>query len=366
MLLTRMFLIVSLLFLTNCTENDFVPYTPKPYFSEQYKNEYRGQISFEMNNLVILTQAILSYTSNPRIIKTNDYYKVLDTHLNDYKYHPVVSLYKSLKGFDAYIQNTTGSFGYTLNEDNSISEYTSHKFNNLPNTKLNDFLARKDVVEDFAKEVDYYSFWLSLSSINNDIISSYKELIDIEDMKLWLESRFESKFDSYRIIISPLSRAHNVIYNRTKDYNELVAFINPPSIDSTLNQLINSGFATRIIFTEIDHPYVDHFSNNYYESKINRIFRDIDKWGNGAFSDYSPGAEIFSEYMTWTVFCMYAKDTYPDNIAQELIEAVNITMESGRRFRLFRKFTDELFKEFSSYEDMHLIYEHMLSWADAQ
>lgn len=363
----RVLFTVLLFTLINCSEDDFDLYVPKPYYADEYKEEYRDQISFEMNPLVVLTQSIISYTNSFRIDSDSDYYKILDANLSNHKEHSVISLYGSLNNnLGTYLRNTAGSFGYTLNQDNSISEYTTHKFNSLPNTNINDFLARKNAVEDFAKKVNFYSIWTSISSQNNEIIASYQELIDIEDMKSWLENRFELRFDTYRIIISPLSRTHSVIYNRTKDFNELVAFVGPTPIDSTTNTIINSGFATRIVFTEINHPYVDQFSSKYFEPEIKRLFTDANKWGNGAFGDYSPGGEIFSEYMTWALFCMYAKDTYTDDIAQELIESVNVTMENARKFRLFREFTDELFKEFSSFEDMHSIYEHMLSWAENQ
>ena len=83
-----------------------------------------------------------------------------------------------------------------------------------------------------------------------------------------------------------------------------------------------SGIYTGVVFTEIDHNYVNPVSNNF-KIDIDRIMGDSNraKWikadGDGKF--YNNGYKIFNAYMTHAVYLVYTNTVYA-KVDQTVIE----------------------------------------------
>ena len=87
------------------------------------------------------------------------------------------------------------------------------------------------------------------------------------------------------------------------------------------NQNVNEMLESRVVFTEIDHNFVNPLSDKKIDI-INKVFADRNRWtkeGNGT-SAYESAYSVFNEYMTWGLFSLYCLDNFPNNDARQSIQ----------------------------------------------
>lgn len=100
-----------------------------------------------------------------------------------------------------------------------------------------------------------------------------------------------------------------------------------------------------IVFTEIDHNYVNPATNKY-PKQVDSIFSNRSVWTKqGNNSDYYGSAgSVFNEYMTHAVFCLYVLDHYNKQTAEFVIDNREQLMVNKRNFIRFKEFDRELFR----------------------
>jgi hypothetical protein len=172
-----------------------------------------------------------------------------------------------------------------------------------------------------------------------------EEQANIIDQHAWLERSFPIHHGHYRIIFSPLSYG---MHATNSALNKVVVWVSGPSEKrGTSPALIEAG-VSRMIFTEIDHNYVNPISD-LYTKEIKRAFRNRELWANGGFSGaYTSSYEIFNEYMTWAVFILYAKDNYANEDFLLIKKMVEDMMVEYRGFPKLRWFSDRLLELYKS------------------
>jgi len=122
---------------------------------------------------------------------------------------------------------------------------------------------------------------------------------------------------------------------------------------------------SRIVFAEIDHNYVNPITDQYLD-RVNSVFSDIQKWNDQ--NDYYPTPySTFNEYMTWSVFTLYAYDRYKnDNF--NVINQKTLNTMANRKFVLFEQFSDKLLELYLNREEGETIpdlYPDILEWAES-
>jgi hypothetical protein len=133
-----------------------------------------------------------------------------------------------------------------------------------------------------------------------------------------------------------------------------------------VNEKVSEGLVTRVVFTEIDHNYVNPETDKYLE-KVNEYFGDRNMWAAGKESKgYTSPYTIFNEYMTWSVYLLYCYDQYePENF--EVINKRIVSYIINRRgFHRFDDFHNTLLKLYSERETGTTIadlYGPLLLWA---
>lgn len=154
----------------------------------------------------------------------------------------------------------------------------------------------------------------------------------------WLETRFPVRYDRYRIVFSPLiNGSHSTQRFTTGGVRETVMFIaGPDVVASTVDARLRTAHLERLVFTEIDHNYVNPATDRY-SGAVRRIFDNVSFW-NGDANNYRSPAATFNEYMTWAVFNLYARDAYDAATSAAIRENVITSMIRNRRFHKFREF----------------------------
>jgi hypothetical protein len=130
------------------------------------------------------------------------------------------------------------------------------------------------------------------------------------------------------------------------------------------NEAVKEGLNTRIVFTEIDHNYVNPISDEY-ASQIEPIFSDRTRWaGGGPADDYNTPLSVFNEYMTWAVFSLYFIDHFSAEDFKTINEFVEKQMVERRGFHRFPEFNRKVMDLYraSSTKKIEDLYESVLAW----
>lgn len=345
---------------------------------------YLNKITVEVPESYELIQIAFSLTEtfqNDRSLlhKNTNYYKDVEEHFSKYKNHKLIT------EINRYIKNnsygpTVGnarvqSLFYDISDDNTLIGSKMIKFNiftplymKLNWSRVFTIGENKDLIEDFAQKTDFINFYNNHKSYYSKLIQNYNQLCDFKDMQEWLELKFPNKYPSYRIVFSPLTWGyHNThsIRDEKKEISQSIMFVQAP--DEDLKGLtekefeIKAGGMARVVFTEIDHNYVNPVSDLFRDS-LQLAIPDYKFWNSG--NGYNDSYSTFNEYMTWGVFSLYALDTYSKQNVDTIIQIPANQMNKGRGFNQFLDFNNELIAQYKANNKpkIPLLYEPMLAW----
>jgi hypothetical protein len=113
-----------------------------------------------------------------------------------------------------------------------------------------------------------------------------------------------------------------------------------PDLGENLNRMIHS----RVVFTEIDHNFVNPVSHKL-RRRIGKALKDREAWVNDALpgaTAYGNAESVFNEYMTWSLFSLYCMDRYPEADVLDFLPRMERQMVEDRGFVRFREFNREL------------------------
>lgn len=345
---------------------------PKSEFSETYIESHSGKVSVEIPEVFELAHiawaiARVDFEDEQQTLTNSEYYqKVLD-HFLPYQDHELIDILKKGEIFSTYYGFRTNSAAYTFADENIKHEGI------YPTAWSPDiFTQNLELVEDFARESGFRQFFKENRAYYAQQIESYEQKVPIKDMWNWLEARFPARYDSYKVLFSPLIKAsHNTQRFHNNFFSETVMYVAGPDLylERDLDPQVELGHLARIVFTEIDHNYVNPISDQFKE-EIDEAFTEIDFWNSGLeYAGYGTSLMTFNEYMTWGVFIVYLDETMPQNVAREVAQSTVELMEERRGFPQFGAFCEELKRIYQNNPDQYPafedIYPPILDWAAA-
>ncbi|MBN8679064.1 MAG: DUF4932 domain-containing protein [Chitinophagales bacterium] len=230
-----------------------------------------------------------------------------------------------------------------------------------------DFLAQYvSELEKFALKSNFRQFYQNNSLFYDSLKTALAAQAPVERQWIWLESHFTQRYHKYHIIFSPLSLGKHST-NRVKE--EVFIFVSGPTEGSGISYTLLQARDTRMLFTEIDHNYVNPVSDNYLRD-IKKAFKDRDKWAAGKYTgSYASAYALFNEYMTWSVFSLYALDNFSKTDYEIIKKRLEDFMIHYRGFVRFDAFNDQLTALYKSNGRPALIsdlYPEMLEWCKKQ
>ena len=343
---------------------------------------YINKITVEVPKSYELIQIAFSltdtYQNDDNLLQKNTtYYQDMEKYFSKYKDHKLITEINGyIKDWGPNPGNTRlQSLYYDVSDDNKLIGNKMVKFNiftpvymKLYWSKIFIVAENKDLIEDFAQKTDFISFYNNHKSYYSKLIQNYNQLCDFKDMQEWLELKFPNKYPSCRIVFSPLTWGyHNThsIRDEKKEISQSIMFVQTP--DEDLQGLtekefeIKAGLYSRVVFTEIDHNYVNPVSDLFTDS-LQLAIPDFKFWnsGNGYHDSYS----TFNEYMTWGVFSLYALDTYSKQNVDTIIQIPANQMNGNRGFNQFLDFNNELIAQYKANNKppITLLYKPILAW----
>jgi hypothetical protein len=338
-------------------------------FSDDYVAERRGMVSVEVPEVYELANIALAITetglNNPyREHKQGDYYQRVLEHFLPFKDHPLIeAIDYGDEQYGDYYGFRENSIAYHF-EGDAIrhggvygSAWTPDRFHeNLT------------LVEDFARASDFRQFYQENLPYYQAQVADYEARVPLRHMWTWLEEQFPNRHDSYRIIFSPLiGRSHSTQSFADNGLSETLMFVAGPELyRGEVAPDVEEALLARVVFTEIDHNYVNPMTDQY-QNKVKLAFYRLPVWNaqqEGA--GYYIPANTFNEYMTWALFILYARDSYVPHVAEEATARVVDLMVEGRGFTEFGPFTQALLDLYDAREPGQTVadlYPALLDWA---
>lgn len=352
-------------------------------FPVSYMDKNKGNVQIDIPEVYELANIIWSLSpSGQRATNLNKegvYYQKVLSYFKPYLNHPV---FKKLDFTDSfYIKNyydfRENSFAFNFRENKIVCDgpyyyvmgNDSKDFNSL-------FRQMLPLIEDFARKSKYRFFYKSNKHLYFQQIKRLKELLPVKDMWSWLEQQFPpTQYHSYKVIFSPLiggshSTQNFSTKNKNERFGETVMFIsNTDRYDkkSELTEKQKEGLMSGIVFTEIDHNYVNPASSKYVKL-IDSIFSARALWAGSEASWYDDPVSVFNEYMTHAVFCLWVLENYDKTTADFVIADRESLMVDRRQFIRFKEFNRALIAISERNKDRKIIdfYTNILDWCKTQ
>lgn len=346
-------------------------------FSDAYIEKFNGKFQVEipevheLANILVAISKIGQLDSN-MIDMTTPYYKEVMSHFLPYKNHPIIDTINKhiTKVFDNesywyYYTLKMNACGYIFDENHSIvDDGIIHKMG-FPHPD-DPIKANLNLIQDFSNKSNFRKFYKEYQIYYDTLISVYKRLNPIDKMQKWLENQFPLKYGSYKVTFSPLVHgAHSTQRFKDNDFEQTVMFVCRADYDNKYSRNLNEMHESRVVFTEIDHNFVNPISDKY-KNDIDTIFANRSKWIDKVIgtSAYENPYAIFNEYMTWAVFTLYCYDNFPEKDVELFIVKMEKQMENDRGFIKFREFNRELLKLYKNNtgKKVYQLYPEILEW----
>lgn len=362
--------------------------TPVPTISNRYKESVNEEIQVDIPEVYEAMQIALSltdtYQSDPNLIKKDTpYYEEMMHHFSEHKSHPLITkLDKKLKKAGAYNEINTlirfQALNYSLKDGKLVKEnrYNIPFVYNVAPYPLFLYHNNMQQINNFLKVSDFAGFYSQHKGHYDSLITQSRELNDYTGMKRWLEREFPHiRNEAFLILFSPLTGGlHNVkeFSSKSGDKKQSIMFVNAPDYERgiwkgrTLAE--KSAYASRIVFTEIDHSYVNP-TTSLYIGQIESAMQELKDWKTGKVTGgYNSYSLTFNEYMTWAVYTLYAYDTYPPDVFERVIESQIKFMVNNRGFTKFREFNNALLSLYVKKNDGQKVadlYPDIINWIES-
>lgn len=295
----------------------------------------------ELVNICIALSDIGKRDSN-MVNMDSEYYQDVINHFDEYRNHPFIdSLNNNFNGdfdhnYSFYYNIRMNACMYVWDDDKIVN---SSPYLQLSFGGKNQLVHLLPLLEEFSTASGFRQFYSSKKTYYDSLLKSYYELVPLDRMWTWVESKFPNKFQAYKVFFSPLIQgAHAAKMFSDNDFNESVMFVNAPLLDDKYSIKEKEAYLSRMVFTEIDHNYVNPMSDKFSEASTSMI--PIECWNNNEEQWYGNGYATFNEYMTYAVFTLYMYDNFDQETFHKVNEDNNDLMAHGRGFIKFKAFNE--------------------------
>jgi hypothetical protein len=349
-------------------------------FTPDYIRTNTGNVQFDVPEAYELANILYALTQDSRInsvrtYKESGYYKDVMAYFKPYADHPLVKqLEFGEKGAKDYYNFRENSFCFRFQDDEVVRN--NQYYTVQGNITENLFEKLLPLINDFVKKSGFRKFYATQKKYYESQIARERMTVPVPKMWKWLEDNFSRRFQSYRIVFSPLIKGSHSTQQfwwaegPGKFFTETVMFVSGPVVfekDSRLTEKQEEAIASGVVFTEIDHNYVNPVSSKY-RKKIDSVFSDREKWllKDGDALLYQSAEAIFNEYMTHAAFILYAFDNFSPEDFQLTKKTREDIMIRQRKYVRFKEFSDELLRLYTNRakgRKLEDLYGDILKWA---
>lgn len=341
-------------------------------FTKDYRKQNKGKYKVLSPKVLELVNVCIALTEvsekdNNLTFKLSDYYKKVIRHFEPYKNQPLIdSLNTNLKKNrnDYYYNIIMNANMYSFDGDKIVNETTFNRMGFGGSDYLKELLP---LLEDFTKKSDFHTFYNENKEYYQSLINDYTKLVPVDKMWKWLEVKFPIKHDSYKVYFSPLVNGmHSTQHFEDNGFSETTMHVNAPILVENFSDKEKEAILSRIIFTEIDHNYVNPTTDKFTE--LTSLLTPLSCW-NSNVDWYNNSYAIFNEYMTWAVFTLYLYDNFDKEIFERRNKAIEDFMISKNRgFIKYKEFNSFVLNWYKKNPEASLeeLYPPVIEWIKEQ
>lgn len=317
------------------------------YYTPQYRAKHAGKSWVEVPSVQELVHIAMAITPTGRadsnlVEHTTLYYQQVQQHFGSFAQHPLILALEERLQDGQYSRLKMNSCGYVWQADRLQKDPTY----GVVGWEDKDHIAPlKTLLEDFAQCTHFHRFYQQHQPYYDSLMREQQVHVPVDQPWRWLEQQFPARYDAYRITFSPLvNGSHSTARFAGNGFKETIMFICPPFAVDGVSDSVENGLLLRIIFTEIDHNYVNPVSEQHLGA-IKQAFGDRSRWAKGGDADsYSSVYAVFNEYMTWGVFTLYCYEHYSARDFRVINERSEKQVGQRRGFYRFAAFNAMLLK----------------------
>ena len=364
---------------TNMALTEIVGIRPNARFSKSYMKQRKGNTriaipeAHELANIVVALTEVGMADSN-MLAMTTPYYAEVMQHFAPYENHPLISTInrqlQPLKGIDGYwfyYALKMNSCGWAFDDNGRLDRCVDimemgfgHPGNPIPGYKA--------MLEDFAATSGFRKFYSNHQPYYDTLLQLYRRYNDLDKMQNWAEQFFDRKYGTYTVYFSPLvGGAHSTQRYNYRGFTETVMFVDATRESKKRSYILNEMLSSRVVFTEIDHNFVNPVSARY-RKEINDAFGSRTKWVDTTLfgtDGYDNPEAVFNEYMTWALYSLYCIDHFKPADRDEFIPIMEEQMGKLRGFTRFKDFNRQLMQLYTADRTIKPdeLYTKMLAWS---
>lgn len=338
----------------------------KPVYTADYVKANADKAQFSIPEVLELSQIALSLTTYRDKTRTGKYWTDVQSQFGPYRTHPLITkLTTMVTGVSDDYDLRAGAFATEFDKNGNLVDgfYPYAGGKNILGQLKKDFI-------DFSRKSNFRTFYQNQQPFYEELKSTQAQLMPVRRMWNWLEERFPARSQSYKIIFSPLIGGnHNTVWYGNAAFRESLMFVSyTGNCCQAYSQPVKEGISSRVVFTEIDHNYVNPVSDEY-KALIDKSFQNRAKWVGAKDADNYPTAIlVFNEYMTWAVFTLYCFDNYEKDNFATINQLTENQMVNSRGFVKFRDFNQHLLTLYQRDRTMTSkdFFVKVLDWANNQ
>ena len=356
-------------------------------FNEKYRKKYEGKVVVEIPEVFELVNILMALHKDAEKEQnlydtSTDYYKRVKTYFTPFLNHPIMDTIHRNMGGLRYMKeidinvfsDESYSFYGNLRANSCNYSFKNHKINhnnyiryhtiNSETEGINQILS---LLEDFAKKTNFRRFYKENKVYYESLIQEYCKYNPINKMNYWLEKKFGFGYNSYVVHFSPLTYGfHQTTSFKEDDFNQTFMFVARAMPYKNKSDVMNEIYNSRVVFTEIDHNFVNPISDKFLEN-INQNFSNRKIWAKEEKSGYNDAYAVFNEYMTWAVYSLYLNDNYTKDEVNEYVPIMEKQMNI-RGFNNFKMFNQILLEKYKTDSNIKMteLFEYVLYWSKEQ
>lgn len=337
-------------------------------FNEDYIRANKGKFGIEVPEVQELVHIIIALTPKGIADKNmvnheGKYYQTVLKEFNEYRSDPLVLQMQEFlkKGMYNILKMDACGFYFEGDEIKKDPVYDKLSWGGPNHIEL-----LIPELERFARQTNFRGFYKSHSSYYEHLMKLMNKQIRVQEQWDWLEKNFKVKYDHYRITFSPLVKEKHSRNNFAQsDFKQTVIFNRGPFENSKYSEKKTEGLMAGMIFTEIDHNYVNPASDKH-TSEIKAGISDLSAWATkNTLKDYPTEYAVFNEYMTWAVYSLYAKEKFEKEDFEEIYSILENHMTTYRGFKKFPEFNSklmDLYEKRSEDQSIEDLYPEVVKW----
>lgn len=335
-------------------------------FIEKNKGKFATDIP-EVQELVHIIMALgMTGIKDSNLVEhRSQYYQEVIHHFAPWKEHPVVSKMDTFLQMGLYGHLKMDACGLQFNGQGKIVKLPAYHRMNWGDENFFDAAISIALLEDFSVKSNFRKFYQAHQEEYQRLIRLMVEQVPVKKQWEWLEQHFPERYENYWITFSPLVNGwHSTNRFESNGFKQSVMYVCGPLESVKFSKNVKEGLMTRVVFTEIDHNYVNPISDKYEQAIREKAMPDLNVWATAmALQGYSSPYMVFNEYMTWAVFTCYAWDQFSESDFNTIKERTETQMSKWRGFPKFADFNNYLLEQYKSgNKDFEKMYPDIIRW----